>query len=297
LHGVVFRYGQAEVLAALARGQAITWLLFRDDAGQWQARATIDEAPASMITDLRVGAIAVDLNEAHLAVTFVDRMGNPTRRQVLPFPVAGTDQHAAAAMIGDAAAQLCVWAVSTGYGICVERLDFGRKKSALKIYGSRHARRLSGMAYAAFGQMLLARCARDGVDLVQVNPAFTSIIGGKKYAPWRGLTRHHAAALVMGRRALGFGERFVCMDGVTLEGPGRNLSRHVPSRWRHARPWRAQEEALASARTARSVLGREGRGRPARVGPGSGDEPGLRRTQAFPASGGVAVGPPARNSA
>jgi hypothetical protein len=35
LTGVRFRYGQAELEAALERGDAITWLLFRDDAGRW----------------------------------------------------------------------------------------------------------------------------------------------------------------------------------------------------------------------------------------------------------------------
>jgi hypothetical protein len=39
--GVRFRYGQAEMEAALERKAAIAWLLFRDDAGAWQARASM----------------------------------------------------------------------------------------------------------------------------------------------------------------------------------------------------------------------------------------------------------------
>ena len=47
LHGVQFRYGQAEMLAALDRGAGITWRLYRRDDGAWQANATIEEpAPA-----------------------------------------------------------------------------------------------------------------------------------------------------------------------------------------------------------------------------------------------------------
>ncbi len=298
LKGVTFRYGQAQLEAALERGDAITWLLFRDDAGRWQARATIDEPPAEMVTDLRVGVIAVDLNEDHLAVTLVDRMGNPLYREALPFPAAGTDEHVAEAMIGEAVRMLCVWTRANRFGIAVEKLDFSKKKAALKAFGKRHARRLSGMAYASFYQVLSARCAREGIDLHQVNPAFTSVIGGKKYAPWRGFTRHHAAALVIGRRALGFGERLVCMDGGTLGGPGRSLPRHVPSRWRGVKPWPAREAARAAVRTARSALGPGGRGRPVRAGPGRVcRSPRPERTPTTPTQGGAAVGPPNHTSA
>jgi IS605 OrfB family transposase len=298
LSGVVFRYGQRELEAALERGSAITWLLFRDDAGEWQARATIDEPPAELATDVRCGVVAVDLNADHLAVTVVDRAGNPTCRQSLPFPVAGTDEAVAAAMIGDAVRMICAWARAQHFGVAIERLDFVRKKAALKAFGKRHARRLSGLAYATFGQMIAARCAREGVDLIEVNPAFTSVIGGMKYARWRGFSRHHAAALVIGRRALGYGERLVCMDGVTLEGPGRNLPRHVPARWRNARPWRAREVASVAVGTVRSASGSDDRGRSPKTGPGR-----ARRsrcpamTSVIPMSGGAAVGPPTRTQA
>lgn len=295
IEGVTFRYGQAELLAALERGAAISWLLFRDEAGAWQARATIDEPPVALVTDVRASVLAVDLNADHLAVMLVDRMGNPCSRMTLPFPQAGTDEHRAEAMVGDAVRMLCAWARANHAGIAIEKLDFGRKKAALKVYGKRHARRLSGMAYALFRQVLMARCAREGIDLHQVNPAYTSVVGRTKYAPWRGLSVHHAAALVIGRRALGSGERLVCMDGVTLGGPGRNLPRHVPSRWRAVEPRRAREGAKVSVRTARSVSGSGGGGRSARAGPGRVcRSPRLERTSTTPASGGAAVGPPTR---
>jgi IS605 OrfB family transposase len=298
LGGVSFRYGQEALEAAQRRNSAIAWLLFRDDFGRWHAHATIDEPEAPLVTDVRVGVVAVDLNEAHLAVTLVDRMGNPVCRETLPFPPAGTDEHVAEAVIGDAVATLVAWAKANHYGIAIEKLDFGRKKSALKAYGKRHARRLSGFAYAAFRQILAARCAREGIDLVQVDPAYTSVVGGKKYARWRGLTRHHAAALVIGRRALGFGERFVCMDGVTLGGPGRNRPRHVLARWRSVSARRARKAGKACSPTARSARGRDGGGRPVEGrAPAVSRGNAQARTDAIPAPGGFAVGPPCRSPA
>lgn len=59
--------------------------------------------------------------------------------------------------------------------------------------------------------------------------------GNLKYAPGRAMSAHHAAALVIGRRALGFGERLVCMLHGTLDCPARNRPRHVWRRWRGMR--------------------------------------------------------------
>jgi transposase len=45
-----------------------------------------------------------------------------------------------------------------------------------------------------------------GVEVVEVNPAYTSIIGMLKYAPQLNIDKDIAGAYVVGRRALGFKE-------------------------------------------------------------------------------------------
>jgi len=45
-----------------------------------------------------------------------------------------------------------------------------------------------------------------GVEVVEVNPAYTSIIGMLKYAPQLSVDKDIAGAYVIGRRALGFKE-------------------------------------------------------------------------------------------
>ena len=234
-----FRYGQEVLEATLGRGGAITWRLFRDDAGAWQVRATVDEPAAEVVTDRRLGAVGIDLNVDHLAVVEVDRMGNPCGRRTLPFPdrvAARGGGNRATATIGETVRELVDMARASGRPLAVERLDFTREKAALKEYGPSHARRLSSFAYARFAQMLKARCARDGVEVIEVDHAFTSVIGRLKYAKGHALSPHGAAALVIGRRAQGMGERFVRMGHGALDGPGRNGSRHAWLRWRGAKP-------------------------------------------------------------
>lgn len=255
LEGVAFRYGQEELQQALSAKVPLTWLLFRDEQGRWQARVTIEEAPAEVFYDRACGAIGVDLNVDHLAVVSVDRMGNPVAREAIPFPISGTPTGKAEAMIGEATKRLTDLAMERGCAIAVEKLDFAKKKAGLRAVGVRHASRLSGFAYARFYAMLSARCERLGIELKAVNPAYTSVIGKMKYAPGRAMSAHHAAALVIARRAMGFGELFVCMLHGTLDGPGRIRPRHVWSRWRGARRRRLREEASVSARTAASEIG------------------------------------------
>ena len=293
LSGVKFRHGQTEMLALLERNKdsvkrvSITWLLFQDDSGRWHAHATVDEPVAEPVTDVRHGVVAVDVNVGHLAVTIVDHQGNPTSRLTLAFPASGTDEGKASVIIGDTVRALCLLARSRGYGIACEDLEFSKKKAGLREYGAAHARRLSGWAYAKFFTMLEARCARDGVDLCRVNPAFTSVIGRTKYARGRAMSAHHAAALVIGRRALGYGERLAAMDGSILDGPARNRPRGEWRRWRGVRRL-PREGAEAPARTAGSGMGEAWRGGRRRPAADSGPIPGGARTGHVP--------PPARGA-
>jgi len=53
----------------------------------------------------------------------------------------------------------------------------------------------------------IERVARlNGIEVIKVNPAFTSVIGSLKYAPQLNIDKDIAGAYVIGRRALGFKE-------------------------------------------------------------------------------------------
>jgi len=49
-------------------------------------------------------------------------------------------------------------------------------------------------------------CKRNGVQVIKVNPAYTSVIGKLKYAPIYRIDKDVASAYVIGRRGLGFKE-------------------------------------------------------------------------------------------
>lgn len=252
--------GFLEASASKATRQAITWLLFRDDDLNWQVRFTVERKAAKRVGRLDAGVISVDVNVDHLAVVHVDRFGNLVSKLTLPFPRLRIDSHIADNAIGCAVGAIVALAAAKGCAVAIEKLDFSKKKAGLREYGKAHAERLSSFAYSKFQSYMRSRCDRVGVDLHEVNPAFTSVIGRAKYAGRRGLDVHHAAALVIGRRAMGYGERLVRSDGVPLDAPARMRPRIEGRRWRgvHKAP---QEGGFLPVGTA-------GRADPSHVRPG-----------------------------
>ena len=65
----------------------------------------------------------------------------------------------------------------------------------------------SSFGYGKIKAYFLSRGYRQGVEVHQVNPAFSSVIGRVKFMERYGLSVHQAAALVLARRLLGCSER------------------------------------------------------------------------------------------
>ena len=91
--------------------------------------------------------------------------------------------------------------------IVAEDLDFTAKKKELAKLSPNAARTLSGLLYAKYRQLLEAKCFWEGVELIRIDPAYTSTIGAVKYASRRGWSVHAAAAGVIARRGQKLTER------------------------------------------------------------------------------------------
>ncbi|WPD19417.1 IS200/IS605 family accessory protein TnpB-related protein [Thermaerobacter composti] len=233
IHGVRFPYGDDVISRAIATGQAISYRFVRK-RGVWYVFATTERPAAPITTSRMAGALGADLNPDRLAVAEVDRFGNPVAARDIRFELQGKRREQVKAILGDVVADLVAWAKGAGKPIVVERLDFREKKARLREEGNRYARMLSAFAYAAFMALLLSRAAREGVEVIRVNPAFTSVIGKVKFMARYGLSPHAAAAVAIARRGLGLGERL--RSGTARPLPARNRGRHVWSDWRRIAP-------------------------------------------------------------
>ena len=227
---VAFAYGAEAIERALASGQALSHRFTRDAKG-WRLFTSTEVAGGQTIQP-KGGALGLDLNEDHLALAETDEAGNLVAIHRIDLVLYGCTTEQAKARIGDAVKQVIALAKATGKPLVVESLDFTRKKREMKDSGVRYARMLSSFSYSRLLACLKARAFDTGVLVVEVNPAFTSIIGKRKFAQRYGISVHGSAALVIARRAFKFSERPNPTVGHgTSPAPVRKRGEHVWSYW------------------------------------------------------------------
>ena len=281
VRGVRFAYGHEQVLAALGSnadyaahrrehgekaaratglGQAISYRFKRDGKG-WRVLVSTRIMDVAVVTDRRRGAIGVDLNADHLAVAETNASGNCISSFSVSLVTYGKNNHQAEALIGDAVAGVVEYAREVGKPIVIEKLDFRRKKAILEGESRKYSRMLSSFSYGKVRAYFVSRGYRQGVEVHQVNPAYSSVIGRVKFMERYGLSVHQAAALVLARRSLGCSERiprrWVCPVGngvhVAFTVPARKRVKHV---WTY---WDAVSGQLRPALAAQHRLGKRRR--------------------------------------
>ena len=87
---------------------------------------------------------------------------------------------------------------------------------------------LSSFGYGKVKAYLISRAHRQGVEVNQMSPAFSSVIGRVKFMERYGLSVHQAAALVPARRLLGCSER-IPRRWVLPVGNGAHVAFIVPA--------------------------------------------------------------------
>jgi IS605 OrfB family transposase len=237
---VAFSYRGDEVAAQAATG-AVRYDIALDAAsGRWYLDASWRTLapPAPSLGELRQTPVAaVDLNVGHLAVAVVATDGNVVGVPVtVPLDLAGLPAATRDGRLRTAISDLIATAKDHGArAIVIEDLDFdqarseGRERAGGRPSRGRRGRAfrraVSGIPTGKFRDRLVQMTYNAGLAVVAVDPAYTSRWGAEHWlAPLRAhhpqVSGHHAAAVVVGRRALGHRARRKA--GVT--GPGQRTS-------------------------------------------------------------------------
>ena len=156
------------------------------------------------------GMVGVDTNADHFAACRLDQHGNPVgdpRR--FYYDLSGTADHRDA-QIRHAITQVLHWAKTCGVAaIAIEDLDFTARKTREKHGRKKRFRQLiSGIPTGKLKARLVSMAAEAGLSIVAVDPAYTSQWGAQHWqkplvTPRRKMSRHDAAGIAIGRRALG----------------------------------------------------------------------------------------------
>jgi IS605 OrfB family transposase len=219
---VSFPYRGYDVAAQAESGAVRYDIAFDPGRRRWYLDASWGMQPKRPgLVELRQSPVlAVDLNAGHLAAWVLDQSGNPVGEPTtIPLELTALSAMTRDGRLRAAVSTLIHAAHAAGArAIVIEDLDFaqaraeGRERAGRRpsrgTAGRRFRRAVAGIPTGRFRDRLAQMAFNAGLAVVAVDPAYTSRWGAEYWlAPLRhqasGATGHHAAAVVIGRRALG----------------------------------------------------------------------------------------------
>jgi hypothetical protein len=210
---VSFRHRGQQWRDRVNANRAVAYRIHQDvQRGRWYLTAswTIPAVKTIPLQAARAGGvIGVDTNADHLAAWRLDAHGNPVgdpRR--FDYDLTGTAGHRDA-QVRHALTRLLHWAARHELAIAIENLDFQAETTREKHGRRKRFRHLvAGMPVSRLRARLVAMAADLGIPIVAVDAAYTTRWGTRHWqapltTPRRPVTGHQAAAVAIGRRALG----------------------------------------------------------------------------------------------
>ncbi|MHA2230937.1 MAG: hypothetical protein ACXAB4_00365 [Candidatus Hodarchaeales archaeon] len=151
------------------------------------------------------GMAGLDFNPAGIAVTLLYPDGNFRASKWFPQPeLMYASKGKRRWLIGNLIKRVLAWITAHRINtIAIEDLQFSKKYGASRKFN----RVKANFVYRQLLITIHSQALKKDFAVKEVHPAFTSIIGDWKYALMYGLNGHQAAALVIGRRGLGFSEK------------------------------------------------------------------------------------------
>lgn len=203
-----FKSPRREVLIESLQGnKAMSYRILRRGK-KWYLQVMFSVAFA-IVTDRKYGCLGVDFNDGFFAVTETDRQGNIVGIREVELKHHGGGNRAKTEMekIVRALVLLCR---EYKKALVIEDLDFGKKKSKiLHKKGKPYNRMIHRLDYSRFAQLCNNCATVYGVELIKVNPAYTSQIAKQKYCEQRKLSIHIGASYVIARRGQGFQDQLI----------------------------------------------------------------------------------------
>lgn len=234
---IKFTYGHQDIEYALKNNSALTWRFVKKDNGKWYVFVTVKRPEVPIQSRFYNGMIGIDLNPSVIGWAYCDKEGNLVSKGQIKINLRDRSSHQVKATLGESVAHIVKLASLYQCPITVEKLDFSAKRASMRESGVRYSRMLSNFAYSQFLSILESRASKWGIEVIKVNPAYSSLIGLTKFLKLYGLSSDTAAALVLARRALHKSER-----------PPARYARFLPEdRHRHAWSyWRMLHRKLSS---------------------------------------------------
>jgi len=244
-----------KVLEQVLSGTPYTVELIRGKDGRYRAHLTFTVTEPDLATNPNRGYLGMDTNTDGVALANVNNFGRPE-----PWPegfdvaypkalhkfdgefqgtvhqngfvyikvpeLAYSRGYRRAYLIGVLAKVVVDIAKSLGKPIALEKLDFGKDRLDTNKKFNRMA---ANFPFKKMIEAVRRKAFKEGVGVKSVWPAHTSTIGNWKYRQRYGIIIHHAAALVIARRAIGFKERITKELKQKIQAVKEKLNQKVNS--------------------------------------------------------------------
>ena len=228
---VTFPYGQEFVDHAISAigddRHAVAWRL-ELHGNRILVKCMVELPETKKNESFETGCIAFDSNVDHLAIADVDKNGNLLSHKVIAFNLNGKTTEQRKQILSAVLEEVFQFAQERKKPIAMEHLKDIKNNS---MYQDKQLnRKLSGFSYHMIAELSESKSYKYGISLWKVHPAYTSQIGKIKYMRHYGLSIHEAAALVIGRRAIGYKE--ILPKSMRHLLTGEKINRHQWAHWR-----------------------------------------------------------------
>lgn len=233
INNIIFPYQGELISKALTRKMPLCFGIIKKRDGEnrlyYQFKCSFDiEKVIDVNTDKSTGVFGMDFNYGHLDISEIDNKGNLIDFKTIPYKIDGTSKENELSL-QSALKQIGELVSSKNKVLVIEKIN--TKNSKVKsTYKSKVLNRIfHTLPYDKYLHITHYLGLKYGFDVIEINPALTSVIGKYKYAYKKKLNTHISASFVIARRGMKFNE-FILKEYKPLI-PKDKKNKHHLTQW------------------------------------------------------------------
>ena len=187
-------------------------IIFRGNKCYLQAMVVLEQETKNCKTRKNYGTIGLDYNDGFIELAETNETGNLIKLKHIDLENHGTGNKAKSE-IREKVSTIVDYAISVGKDIVIEDLNFKETKAetekAKSENGKEYNKMIHAFDYSRYKKSFENCCFRRNVNLIEVNPAYTSKIAEQKYCKTKKLIIHQGASFVIARKGQGFIDKHI----------------------------------------------------------------------------------------
>ncbi len=212
-NGIVNLSYLLQELETQTKNKVSTTYKFVKKKGRWYLQAILDMENKEVVTSNTYGVLGIDFNVGYITLSEIDTKGNLVGQKEFRYDSYGSRNRNKESLESIGSEIIC-YALEVGKDVIIESLDFQKKKAILEKSSKKQRRRvkynkmLTSLAYSQYMGIIKRKGLRNGVEVKEVNPSYTSKIASQKYCVPKKLNTHQGASYVIARRGKDFQDTY-----------------------------------------------------------------------------------------